>query len=616
MTATRRLRGALAGAACAAGLGAALLVAGPAEPSEAPPVTPGTRAVMFVANNWDGTADIVDPDSYERLGRLDVIPDLDERMAEIYADPVRLGYFLAIRALVGEGHDQFADDMFSSHDGREVYISRPSLADVVAIDLQTNGIRWRIPMEGQRADHMGISPDGARLLVSDSTANKVHVIDPRAGEVVGAFESGDSPHENNYSSDGSRIFHASIGLVYTPADQPVFDSTKGDRWFQIVDAGSNEILKRLDIGQIMAAHGHEGYSSAVRPMALAPDEKSVYMQLSFFHGFVHFDMENERPLAVVELPKKTTEPRENYLLDSAHHGLAINPEGTRLCAAGTMDGYAAIVSTGDFSYELVEPVDKPYWSTNSGDGTRCFISASGSDEVVVVDYATAKELARIAVGDHPQRMRMGVIRSEYVGGAPGEASVPQRQAALRVLGARVRKGRLVLRLRMHRRASGRLRIGYAAGGRRVRFRPAIRAGRAFTLRKLLPSGVGRHGLLDVRFAGSETVAGDRVRIRLAPRRARLRHTRSAIDDEGRLTVAGRVSRRARGAVRVRLGYVGGGSRVRFLRYQAPIRDGRWRVRALLPSQAAQSGGRLSIQYTGDARRGIRGEQISRRIKGA
>jgi hypothetical protein len=60
--------------------------------------------------------------------------------------------------------------MFTSHDGRFVYVSRPSFADVVGISLRTGEIVWRFPMEGQRSDHMAISPDGTTLLVSDSTA--------------------------------------------------------------------------------------------------------------------------------------------------------------------------------------------------------------------------------------------------------------------------------------------------------------------------------------------------------------------------------------------------------------------------------------------------------------
>jgi DNA-binding beta-propeller fold protein YncE len=396
------------------------LGASTAAASEAPPVVPGTRSVLFVANNWDGTADVIDPDTFETLKRLDVIPDIDERMAEIRTDPERLAFFLLIQQFVGEGNNQYADDMFTSHDGRYVYVSRPSLADVVSIHLGTGEIEWRLPIEGQRSDHMAISQDGTRLIVSDSTERKAHVIDPIAGEFVGEFESGDSPHENNYSKDGSRIFHASIGLVYTPLDQPEFDTTKGDRWFQIVDAETYEVTARHDIGEILEDHGHEDFSSAVRPMAISPDEQTAYFQLSFFHGFVVFDISDEQnpvPLDIVDLPiseEAANTPREQYLLDSAHHGLALNPEGTKLCVAGTMSDYAAIVSTADYSHRITEVGSKPYWSTNSADGRYCFVSVSGDDRVVVLDYASEEEVARIDVGDHPQRMRMGLIRTEFV----------------------------------------------------------------------------------------------------------------------------------------------------------------------------------------------------------
>jgi hypothetical protein len=95
------------------------------------------RSVLYVGNNWDGTADVVDPHTFAKLARLNIVPDKSERMAEIQSDPDRLGFFLGIRQAVGEGHDQFVDDMFSSHDGRFLYVSRPSFADVVAIDLRT-----------------------------------------------------------------------------------------------------------------------------------------------------------------------------------------------------------------------------------------------------------------------------------------------------------------------------------------------------------------------------------------------------------------------------------------------------------------------------------------------
>src|SRR5512139_590412 len=267
----------------------------------------GTRTVMFVGNNWDGTADLVGARTFNKVGRLNVIPDYQQRMAEIESDPVRLAYFLAIRQQVGEGHDQFVDDMFSTPDGSLVAVSRPSFADVVGIDLRTREIVWRFRMHGQRADHMAVSPAGDRLLVSDSTANHVDELDIRTGEPLRQFESGDTPHESNYSKDGSRIFHASIGRIYTPTDPsqfcPFSDPTKGDQRFEIVDNQTFGIVQRWDIGQKLQEAGFPCMSSAVRPMAISPDETTAYLQISFFHGYVVFDLVNGVVKQVVDLPE-------------------------------------------------------------------------------------------------------------------------------------------------------------------------------------------------------------------------------------------------------------------------------------------------------------------------
>ena len=222
------------------------------------------RDVVVVGNNWDGVITIFDPISYEVIKKISAMPDREERFEEIYSGLKRRLASGFIREFIGEGNDQLVDDMFTSNDGRYIYASRPSFADVVAIDVNSGEIVWRTKVEGLRADHSAISPDGKVFLVSASTARKVHAIDVSTGKIIGGFESGDQPHENTYSEDGEKIYHASIGKVYISS--PSLDFIKGDRWFQIVDANSYEILRRVDIKEKLDEAGFEWVDRKKRNM--------------------------------------------------------------------------------------------------------------------------------------------------------------------------------------------------------------------------------------------------------------------------------------------------------------------------------------------------------------
>ena len=420
----------------------------------------GGREVMFVGNNWAGTATVIDVHTRKRIKTLNIVPDRAAELQEIYASPDRLAFYLAIQQGVGEGHDQYVDDMFTTRDGTTLAVSRPSFADVVWIDLATGKIVAEQQMDGYRTDHMGVSPSGRRLVVSDSTDRSVHEYvmggkdNARTGRRLRTFTSGDTPHENNYTKDGARILHASIGRVYTPFDYErygplpanvVHDTVKADRWLQIVGNDDFRVLRRWDMGKELEEAGYPDMSSAVRPMALSPDERTAYLQVSFLHGFVEFRLDRRDPggggdytvgtrteprtgvvTRVASLPvseEVQQMPREQYVLDSAHHGIAMNRAGTRLCVAGTMSDYAAIVERSSLRYRLFKgkgrflqnrTYKKPYWATTSEHDGNCWVSMSGSDLVTVLDYATKRVIAEVPVGDHPQRVRDGVVAASVL----------------------------------------------------------------------------------------------------------------------------------------------------------------------------------------------------------
>ena len=188
-------------------------------------------------------------------------------------------------------------------------------------------------------------------------------------------------------------------------------------------------------------------------------------------------------------------------------------------------------------------------------------------------------------------------------------------AKLQVLRAGVTGGRLDLLAAITAKAAGKVRVTYRSAGATTAFDAAISGGR-IRLRRALPRAQRSKptGIVTLTYRGSALVEPDSVTLRAARGKARLLRTSSRIDAKGRLLVAGTISPRVRGVVRVRLTYAAAGGGTASLDYRARIARGRWTLNEQLPAAAAAAGGLLSIQFTGYGPLGIRGEQIAKEVK--
>ncbi|KAJ3415333.1 putative serine/threonine protein kinase [Chytridiales sp. JEL 0842] len=387
-----------------------------------PPAPPNSNLteVLFVGNNWEGTASVIQSTfPFTTLGKLNMVPDKKERLDEIYWNPVKLVAFLGIRTLSGEGNDQMVDDLYTTLDGQFVVASRPSFADVVSISLTTGKVNWRFPVSGFRSDHMAVSPDGLKVAVSASLTKTVHVLDIYTGKELGKFKTGDKPHENFFTEGGRYIWNMAIGNVESGLDNPITDFTKGDRKITIADTfDSYKVVKTINMRDRLDAFGPRGaeLSNAIRPAAFTPDEKTLYFQVSFFNGIIEYDIPSDTITRIQTLPEdpNLNPDRSTWLLDSRHHGLTMNPSGTKLCVAGTMDGYATVVDRPTLKNMGLVPASKPYWATVSGDGKHCVVSEAKGDKVTAIDFETGEKVAEVGVGLHPQRVRIGRVPSGWV----------------------------------------------------------------------------------------------------------------------------------------------------------------------------------------------------------
>ena len=355
---------------------AALVCAGLALPAGA-----AARPVLFVGNSEDGTVTLVDAHRLRVIGHLNAIPD-----GNTPQDPAQAAIYPLIVAAKGVNYVQ---GLAVSPNGRTLYISRGYLGDVAAFRIADGHELWRLQINGIRADHVALAPDGSRLFVSALTANEVQVIDTRTHSFVGAFPTGDWPHVLEFAPHGY-IWNGSLGNQLEPSGHD------GRKQLTMADPRTLQVKRTLQ------------FDAGVRPFAFTRDGRRAYVQLSYLNGFIVVDPLTGHTLRTKNLPVrgpgKNMSPSQ-YPNQAAHHGIALSAGDRTICDAATISNYVALVARDSLATKAIVQVgDQPAEAETSADGRYCFVTDRGpaSNSLSVISYRHGREVKRLRMGEHPQ----------------------------------------------------------------------------------------------------------------------------------------------------------------------------------------------------------------------
>ncbi|HEU5353034.1 MAG TPA: beta-propeller fold lactonase family protein [Actinocrinis sp.] len=402
---------------CALAAGSLLSLGGalPAHAAAMPDSAGSLHDVLLIGNAVSGTVSFIDGRTFQSLGSFNIVPDLQQRLNTM--TPIQwINYQLANadEATVDPavGGTRYVDDMTISPDGKTLYVSRANLDDVAAFDLASHQMLWRSPIDGIHADHMALSPDGARVVVSATTSQEAQVFNAATGAQVGTFPTGSYPHQNNFTADGKYIYNESIGVTLLPK---ALNALKGSLQLEKVDASTLKVVKTWT------------FPYGLRPFVIAADGTTMFADLSYLNGFIKYDLNSSTTLTTVNQPFSANAASENpdsYPQNSAHHGIALSGDGTKLCDVGTIDDYAKIVDASTLTTQATVnyPTGSiPYWAATSVDGNYCFVPLSAGNAVSVISYSTGQQVAHIPVGNFPQRGRLAQATDAAIAGLSNSA---------------------------------------------------------------------------------------------------------------------------------------------------------------------------------------------------
>jgi YVTN family beta-propeller protein len=223
-------------------------------------------------------------------------------------------------------------------------------------------------VRGQRLGGLAMPPTSGvvRVLQTNSAGDNIHVIDPATNKVVGLIEDIEAPHGITIAPDGKRIYVTNEARVT----------------LDVVDVKTLKVFKRIPL------------SGRPNNVDVATDGSKVYVGI------------RQAPGAVDVIDAESLTNVKTIPVTGTIHNVYVSPEGSQLFA-GSID--SRTINVIDLTREAVSwtlTLDagiRPMALIKNGEGStgQIIVQLSDFHGFAVVDFATRKEIARVAFPDPP-----------------------------------------------------------------------------------------------------------------------------------------------------------------------------------------------------------------------
>jgi YVTN family beta-propeller protein len=245
-----------------------------------------------------------------------------------------------------------------------IYVTNSAGDSIHVIDPATQKVVQVIGgIEG--AHGIDFSPDGRRVYVSNEADSTLDVFDRVSGKRIGKVKLSGHPNNIATTKDGGRVV---VGIADDPGALDIIDTAElsvaksipvngrlhnvyvtPDNKYVITGSIRTRVLSVIDLATEQLAWTLT-LDEGVRPMTMeaAPDGsvRRIFVQLSNLNGFAVVDFAARKEVARIKLPDNGYGEQERRM-DSPSHGIGVAPDGKTLWVT-------SIAANAVYAYSLPE----------------------------------------------------------------------------------------------------------------------------------------------------------------------------------------------------------------------------------------------------------------------